>query len=411
MTEALVHRKIVLGVTGSIAAYKAAELASLLVHEGADVHVVTTQSALHFVGAATFRALTLNPVLTSIFDEPVDHKIAHIDLAQTAHAIVIAPATANILAKMAHGIADDLLSAVLLAATAPILAAPAMNPAMLAHPATQKNLATLRERGVIVIDPDYGALACRTEGQGRMAEPPRIMEEIRRVLTRSRDYEGVPVVITAGPTREALDPVRFLSNRSSGKMGYALAAEAAARGAVVTLITGPTPLHAPPGMEVIRVTTTREMLEAAERVFPTCRLFIGAAAPADYQAAHPVGFKRPKNGRPWTLELVETPDILATLGARKRGQVLVGFAAETQDLVEKAARKLRRKNLDLIVANDVTAPDAGFEVDTNTVTLIWPDGRQESLPNLPKPEVARRILDAVRPLVAAGREVKLDAED
>ncbi|MGC8668359.1 MAG: bifunctional phosphopantothenoylcysteine decarboxylase/phosphopantothenate--cysteine ligase CoaBC [Chthonomonadales bacterium] len=411
MNGPLSRRKIVLGVTGSIAAYKAAELASLLVHEGADVQVVATHNALRFVGAATFRALTLNPVLSVLFDEPIEGKIAHIDVAQAADAIVVAPATANILAKMAHGIADDLLSTILLAARAPILVAPAMNPVMLAHPATQANLSTLRQRGIIIIDPDYGILACRAEGQGRMAEPPRIVEAIRRVLTRIRDYEGVRVVVTAGPTREALDPVRFLTNRSSGKMGYALAAEAAARGASVTLITGPTALEPPYGVDVIRVTTTQEMLLASERAFEECRLFIGAAAPADYQSAHPADHKMHKTGRPRTLRLVETPDILATLGKRKRNQVLVGFAAETEDLLENAAGKLRRKNLDLIVANDVSAPGAGFEGDTNTVTLLWPDGRQEDLPNLPKREVARRILDAVHPLAATAGKAQGSTEE
>jgi len=404
MSGSLANKTIILGVTGSIAAYKAAELASLLVHEGADVRVIATRSALRFVGAATFRALTLNPVLSSVFDEPTEGKIAHIDLAQTAHAIVVAPATANILAKMAHGIADDLLSTVLLAATAPVLVAPAMNPVMLAHPATQANLHAIRQRGVTVVDPEYGILACRSEGQGRMAEPQRILEEIVRLASRARDYEGVRVVVTAGPTREPLDPVRFLSNRSSGKMGYALAASAAERGATVTLITGPTSLPVPPGVEVIRVTTTQEMLDAAARAFDECSLFIGAAAPADYRAAAPANQKRHKTGEPWSVHLVETPDILATLGARKHAQVLVGFAAETHDLLDRAMQKLRRKNLDLIVANDVSAPNAGFELDTNTVTLVWPDGSKEFLPNLPKSEVAHRILSAVQPRVTrAGR--------
>lgn len=402
MTESLTGKKIVLGVTGSIAAYKAADVASQLGHLGADVHVILTRHAAEFVAPATFRALTRNPVLSDLFDEPYDRQIAHIELAQQADLILVAPATANLIAKCAAGIADDLLASTLLAATVPILMAPAMNSAMLDHPATQENLRTLRNRGVDMVDPAYGLLACRTEGWGKLAPVEAIVQAVVERLSRAADLAGRRVVVTAGPTREAIDPVRFISNRSSGKMGYAIAEAAARRGAEVTLISGPVSLHAPAGATRIDVTTTEEMLEASRAAFAACDLFVSAAAPADFAPAAVAGRKIKKRaGNPLALTLRETPDILRALAQEKQRQIVVGFAAETNDLLENARAKMDPKGLDLLVANDVTAPGAGFEVDTNLVTLLWPDGRCESLPLLPKREVADRLLDAALALLPA----------
>ena len=397
--ESLAGRRITLGVTGSIAAYKAADLASQLVKLGASVHVILTKSAAEFIGPATFRALTHNPVLTSLFDEPFEGKIAHIELAQNTDLILVAPATADVIAKMATGIADDLLTSTLLAATAPVMVGPAMNTAMLEHPATTANLEALRNRGVQIIEAAHGILACRTEGPGKLAEVEDIVHAVLERIGRRGDYLGIRVVVTAGPTREPLDPVRYISNRSSGKMGYALAQEAMERGARVTLITGPTSIPVPGGLRVIPVLTTQEMLEATSRVFADSDLFISAAAPADYTVAEPLARKRKKSAGIWTLDLTETPDILSTLARGKKKQIVVGFAAETESLIANAAEKLKRKRLDLIVANDVSAPGAGFEVDTNVVTLLWPNGREERLPLLPKRSLAERILDAARPLL------------
>jgi phosphopantothenoylcysteine decarboxylase/phosphopantothenate--cysteine ligase len=397
----LTGKNIVLGVSGSIAAYKAADIASQLGHLGANVHVILTPHAAQFIGAATFRALTKNPVLSDLFEEPHDRQIAHIQLAQEADLILVAPATANVLAKMAHGIADDLLTTVLLAATAPILVAPAMNSVMLDHPATQANLQTLRERGVEFVDPAYGVLACKTEGWGKLAEVATIMQGAVDKLSRSRDLEGVSVLVTAGATREPLDPVRFLSNRSSGKMGYAVAAAALARGAKVTLVSGHTAIAPPAGVELVPVGTTEEMLAATQSQFADCDLLIATAAPADYTPVTVETKKIKKDAaRPeLTLHLRETPDILAALAPQKKNQIVVGFAAETDNVVEYATEKIRRKRLDLIVANDVSAEGAGFEVDTNIVTLVWPDGRCEHLSKMPKRQVADRLLDAVVGLV------------
>ncbi len=395
----LTDRTILLGVTGSIAAYKAADVASQLGHLGASVHTILTRSALRLIGEATFRGITLNPVLTDTFEEPYDRQISHIHLAQHSDLILVVPATANILAKMAHGIADDLLSTTLLAATAPILVAPAMNSAMLDHPATQANLETLRQRGVGIVEPQYGVLACRTEGEGKLAAAEDIVQAVVDRLTRRRDLAGVRVLVTAGATRELLDPVRFLSNRSSGKMGFALAQAAAERGAAVTVVAGYTTAPCPPGVELIGVGTTEEMLREVQARFGKCDTLIAAAAPADYEPVSMEAQKRKKSGGEWTLHLRETPDILGTLAAFRGSQVVVGFAAETEDLLDHAQEKLRRKKLDLIVANDVTAEGAGFESDTNVVTLVWPDGRSQPLPKQSKRAVADRILDALAGLL------------
>jgi phosphopantothenoylcysteine decarboxylase / phosphopantothenate---cysteine ligase len=399
--QPLSGRRVVLGVSASIAAYKAADVASQLGHLGADVHVILTKHAEEFVGSATFRALTRNPVLSGVFDEPFDRQIAHIQLAQESDLILLAPATANLLAKMAHGIADDLLTTVLLAATVPVMAAPAMNSAMLDHPATQANIELLRSRGVMFVDPAYGLLACRTEGWGKLADVQTIITAVTEHFRKAKDLEGYRVVVTAGATREPIDPVRFLSNRSSGKMGYAIAEAAALRGAEVTLVSGAASVTPPGNVAVVSVSTTEEMLRACEQAFAGCDLFIAAAAPSDYTAEEVAAskIKKGKAGQGFVLRLRETPDIVATLATRKKRQVVVGFAAETDDLLANAREKLVRKKLDLIVANDVTADGAGFGTETNVVTFLWPDGRTESLPTMPKREVAGRLLDTVRPLL------------
>jgi phosphopantothenoylcysteine decarboxylase/phosphopantothenate--cysteine ligase len=401
----LAGKRITLGVTGSIAAYKAADVASKLGQLGVDVHVVLTASAETFVGAATFRALTGNPVLSGVFDEPFDRQIAHIRLAQETDLILVAPATANLIAKMAHGLADDLLSTILLAATAPILVAPAMNVEMLRHPATLSNISLLKERGVEMVEPDFGVLACGSEGWGKLADTSRIVDAVVARLTRQQDLAGRRVLVTAGATREPLDPVRFLSNRSSGKMGFALAEAALDRGASVTVIAAHTTVDPPPGVEIHRVETTAELLEAACDRFDRCDILIAAAAPADYAPAELSSskIKKGSKGGEWTLPLKETPDVLAALSARRSSQLIVGFAAETERIQENARDKLSRKNLDLIVANDVTREDAGFDTDTNVVTLLFPDGRIEELPSLPKRVVADRVLDAIVSELTAGR--------
>ena len=404
----LAGKRVLLGVSGSIAAYKAADLCSRLGKLGASVHVILTAHAERFIGAPTLRALTRNPVLTDLFEEPETERIAHIDLAQSADLILVAPASANLLAKMALGLADDLLSTCLLAAplATPLLVAPAMNTVMWEHPATRSNLATLQERGVQVVQPGYGVLACQDVGYGKLADVDEIVQAVVDRLTPNRDLLGTRILLTAGATREPLDPVRFLSNRSSGKMGYAVAAAAAARGATVTLVSGYTTVAAPAGVEFVRVGSAEEMYRACAERFERCDLFIAAAAVADYtpETVAPQKLKKSAEeegaGEIRTLRLRQTTHILATLAARKRpGQIVVGFAAETENLLTNALAKLRSRNLDLVVANDVTQAGAGFDTDTNIVTLLWPDGRTEPLPLLTKREVAGRLLTALRPLL------------
>jgi phosphopantothenoylcysteine decarboxylase/phosphopantothenate--cysteine ligase len=401
MSEALAGKSILLGVSGSIAAYKAADLCSQLGKLDAEVHVVLTAHAAEFVGVSTFRALTRNPVLTDVFDEPHAKRIAHIDLAQSADLVLVAPASANLIAKMAHGLADDLLTTCLLATPppTPLLIAPAMNAVMWDHPATRANVAALVTRGVEVVQPGYGLLACQDIGYGKLAEVAEIVSAVVNRLAAPQDYAEKRLLITAGPTREPLDPVRFLTNRSSGKMGYAIAEAAARRGATVVLVSGQANLPAPYGVERILVGSAEEMLRACQERFAETNIFIAAAAVADYTpevvAAQKIK-KSEEGAEGLTLRLKRTADIVGTLAAQKRpGQVVVGFAAETEDLLAHAQAKLERKRLDLIVANDVTAEGAGFDVDTNIVTLLWSDGRRDALPKLPKREVARRLLDAL----------------
>ena len=385
---------IVLGVTGGIAVYKACELLRLLQKRGIDVFVVMTQNACRFVAPLTFETLSGHPVAVDTFDRPQTWEVEHIALAKRADLFLIAPATANIMGKMACGIADDMLSTTVMATRAPVLVAPAMNTGMWENAAVQQNVKTLRARGVEIVAPVSGHLACGDSGAGKLEDVAVIAERACELLFAKKDMEGLRVMVTAGPSREALDPVRYISNRSSGKMGYAIAQAAQKRGAEVTLLSGPVAIEAPQGVKLVPFTTTQELLDRASELAQEQDLLIQAAAPADYRAKEiaPQKIKK-QGGEPMTFTLVENPDVAATLGKAKRsGQVFVGFAAETNDVLAHARDKLARKNLDMIVANDVTRPGAGFDVDTNIVTLITKDG-QEALPMMSKAEVAQQILD------------------
>ena len=400
--SALAGKTIVLGVGGSISAYKAADLCSKLIQEEAHVLPILTAGALRFVGAATFWGLAAAPVSTDTFDTPFGpQEIAHLRYAELADLFLVAPASADLLARLAAGLCDDMLTSALLArADKPVLVAPAMNTDMWTHPATQTNRRTLEGFGYEFLEPGVGRLAEGVVGAGRLPEPPEIVEAVRDRLTQPRDLEGVSVLVTSGPTREMLDPVRFLSNRSSGKMGHAVAAEAAARGARVTLVSGPVALPPPPGIaRLARVTSAREMLDACREHAADADVVIAAAAVADYAPAEVAAQKIKKSdaeGSELHLTLRPTPDILLHLGRAKRpGQILVGFAAETEALEANALSKLRAKNLDLIVANDVSRDGAGFDVDTNIVTLIGADGAATPLPQMPKRAVAGAIWDWV----------------
>lgn len=385
---------VVLGVTGGIAVYKACELLRLLQKRGIDVFVVMTQNACRFVAPLTFETLSGHPVAVDTFDRPQTWEVEHIALAKRADLFLLAPATANIMGKMACGIADDMLSTTVMATRAPVLVAPAMNTGMWENAAVQQNVKTLRARGVEIVAPVSGHLACGDNGAGKLEDVAVIAERACELLFAKKDMEGLRVMVTAGPSREALDPVRYISNRSSGKMGYAIAQAAQKRGAEVTLLSGPVAIEAPQGVKLVPFTTTQELLDRASELAREQDLLIQAAAPADYRAKEiaPQKIKK-QGGEPMTFTLVENPDVAATLGKAKRsGQVFVGFAAETNDVLAHARDKLARKNLDMIVANDVTRPGAGFDVDTNIVTLITKDG-QEALPMMSKAEVAQRILD------------------
>ena len=389
-------KRVVLGVSASIAAYKAADLASQLVKSGIEVFPILTADAARFVQPATFRALTHHPCPIDIFEEPFPGEIAHIWLARNCDLFAIVPASMNVIARLANGLAEDMLTASALACTAPILLAPGMNTGMWNNPATRANLAKLRDYGYYFIEPTTGRLACRTEGVGRVADVATIFAAIQEMLARSDSWRGRRVLVTAGPTREPLDPVRFLSNRSSGKMGYAVAEAARIRGAEVTLISGPTALSQPGGMTFVRVETAAQMRDAVLTHAVQADVVIAAAAVADYRPAEMAAQKIKKGTERPALDLTENDDILALLGGQKRpGQILVGFAAETENLLANARRKMEAKNLNWIVANDVTAEGAGFDGDTNIVTLIGKQGQEISLPLLTKREVAERIWDAL----------------
>jgi phosphopantothenoylcysteine decarboxylase / phosphopantothenate---cysteine ligase len=392
---------VALGVTGCIGAYKACEVLRELQRRDVDVRVAMTAAATRFVTPMTFEALSRHPVFHDQWALGVNGDIRHVSLADEADLLLVAPATANILGKLARGIADDVLSTLALATRAPVVVAPAMNVNMFEHPAVQENLATLRARGVGVVEPGSGYLACGWLGKGRLAEVGEIVDAAMATLRRRHDLEGETVLVTAGPTVEDIDPVRFVSNRSSGRMGYRLAEAARDRGAKVILVSGPTGLAVPHGVELVAVRSAEDMQRAVgERVGPAT-VVIAAAAVSDYRPAAASAAKIKKTGGAATLELVRTPDILKGLGETKGGRVLVGFAAETEDLVANARKKLEAKNLDLVVANDVTAAGAGFGGDTNAVVLLRKGGGRVDVPLASKREVAERILDEVLAVRAA----------
>jgi phosphopantothenoylcysteine decarboxylase/phosphopantothenate--cysteine ligase len=394
-----VGARVLLGVSGGIASYKTAWLARLLTLAGAEVDVVMTPAALEFVGAITFEALTGREVHSEIFGP--GRALDHVKLARAATAIVVAPATADFCARAASGQANDLLTAILLAAKSPVLLVPAMNDQMWNHPQTKLNIAHLRSIGYHIVEPDTGNLAVgEGSGPGRMPEPETILAHIGWLLEDHRSFSGKRFVVTAGPTREPVDPVRFLTNHSSGKMGVAIATAAWRRGAEVVLVTGPTALAAPPGVCVVQVETTEQMRDAVAAELPNADALVMAAAPADFRAAAPAARKIKKASRPESLDLAPTVDILAsTKDARAKGMITVGFALETNDVLANGRAKLEAKSLDLLVANDATEAGAGFGVDTNRVTILARDGSQEELPLMPKSEVADAILDRVARLL------------
>jgi phosphopantothenoylcysteine decarboxylase/phosphopantothenate--cysteine ligase len=396
----LKDKTVLVGVAGGIAAYKAAELVRLLVTAGANVRVMMTRNATEFITPLTLQTLSQHPVATSTFSLTQESEIGHIQLADSADAIVIAPATADLIARAAAGFGDDLVTTVLLAARCPIAFAPSMNVHMYEHPTVVENLGRLRARGATIIEPGSGALACGYEGQGRLADPAVIVEELARILAM-RDLATERILITAGPTQEPIDPVRFVSNRSTGKMGFAIARAAWRRGAEVRLVAGPSAQPTPHGVERIDVVTAADLLSATSRTFPWCSTLIMAAAVADFRPQNPAEQKIKKNPDGMTLELAPIADEMPRLAARKGNRLLIGFAAETEDLEVNALDKLRRKKLDLIVGNDVSRSDAGFAVDTNIVTMLGADGLTETTPKLMKEDVGDVILDRLLKLRAA----------
>ena len=388
----LANKTVILGITGSIAAYKAADIASKLTQAGAEVRVVMTESAARFITPLTLSSITGRPVVTGMWELASEFSIEHVALAEAADVVVIAPATANIIAHLAAGIADDMLSCTVLATSVPIILAPAMDINMFKNPVTQENLAKLKARGFIIVGPGYGRLASDKIGLGRLAEISQILDTTKQVLGRSSDLAGRCIVVTAGGTREPIDPVRYIGNRSSGKMGYALAQAAKGRGAQVGLITATTSLAEPTGVEVIPVETAFQMKKAVLKAVKGVDALIMAAAVADYQPESFAEAKIKKESSSLTLELTRTPDILAEV---KGDFIRVGFAAESEDTLANAQKKLKEKKLDLIVANDITDADSGFGVDTNKVTIIDGKGKVEALPLMTKKEVADRVLDKV----------------
>ncbi|MDA8234093.1 MAG: bifunctional phosphopantothenoylcysteine decarboxylase/phosphopantothenate--cysteine ligase CoaBC [Clostridia bacterium] len=395
----LANKCIVVGVSGGIAAYKAAEVVSRLVKLGAEVHVIMTESAQKFIAPLTFQTLSRQRVVTCMWDEPKEWEVQHVALADKADAFLIAPATANIIGKIANGIADDMLSTTVMATSAPVIMAPAMNVHMYANPVVQDNIGKLARLGVHFVEPGVGLLACGYSGKGRLAEVEEIINKVVAVVNSCQDLAGKKVLVTAGPTREVIDPVRFISNRSTGKMGYAIARAARERGAEVVLVSGPTNLDAPAGVQVIQVGAALEMYQQVQEHYPDAHVVIKSAAVADYRPKEVSDRKVKKKEGDLTIELERNPDILLELGQNKGDKILVGFAAETNDLVAYARDKITRKNLDFIVANDVTQPGAGFGADTNIVKLLFPGGQIEELPQLTKDQVANVILDKVVGLI------------
>ncbi|GED30739.1 bifunctional phosphopantothenoylcysteine decarboxylase/phosphopantothenate--cysteine ligase CoaBC [Brevibacillus centrosporus] len=396
----LAGKRIVLGVSGGIAAYKAAALTSKLTQAGAIVHVILTENAQKFVQPVTFQALSHQPVHTDTFNEPDPHVISHIDLADKADLVLVAPATANIIGKIANGIADDMLTTTLLATKAPVMVAPAMNVNMYGHPAVQANMEKLVQYGYRFVEPGVGLLACGWIGKGRLAEPEEIVEAVAAFFAeqnqpRPQDLQDKLVLVTAGPTREKIDPVRYITNHASGKMGYAIAEAARDRGARVVLVSGPTALPKPTGVQFVAVESVQEMFDAVMEYLPESDIVIKSAAVSDYRPKTVQEHKMKKGDGPLVLELDKAPDILRTVGERKTKQFVVGFAAETQDVIKYAQDKLEKKNLDMIVANNVLAEGAGMGSDTNIVTLLTRAGEIVELDKLSKRDVADKLLDAV----------------
>ncbi|MEJ2658229.1 MAG: bifunctional phosphopantothenoylcysteine decarboxylase/phosphopantothenate--cysteine ligase CoaBC [Desulfobacterales bacterium] len=394
MKSVFENKNIVLGVSGGIAAYKSAELLRLFIKEGARVRVIMTRNALAFVGPITFEALSGQPVCTSLFEKSDDASIKHIEWAEKADAVVIAPATADIIGKLAGGIADDALSTFMLAVTCPAIICPSMNTHMYESNAVQRNLETLRSDGYFVIDPEAGKLACGTTGPGRLPEPEDILDRTAYYLT-PKDLKDKKILVTAGPTQEPIDPVRFISNPSSGKMGFAVARAAEHRGAKVTLISGPTNLLGPNNVAVIRVNTAQEMARAVFEHIKYSDILIKAAAVSDYRPANRAEQKIKKEKEQLVLPLERTQDILKEIGRKNKEKILVGFAAETERIEQYSQQKLAEKNLDIIVGNIVGHPGSGFDADTNTVTLFYRDGKKENLPKMTKKDVANLLLDRI----------------
>ena len=398
MTEEILSGKtVLLGVSGGIAAYKSAMLASRLVKLGADVHVIMTANATEFVGVHTFESLTGNRVCTDTFDRLYERKTEHIALADAADLLLIAPATANVLAKCARGIADDMLTTVTLACTCPKMAAPAMNTKMYENQVTQDNLSLLRGYGWEILEPGAGWLACGATGKGRMPEPDDLVDAVLLAIGHEKDMQGLKVLVTAGPTRESLDPVRFISNHSTGTMGYAIARAAAIRGASVTLVSGPTSLDCPAGVERIDIQSAKDMYEAVTSAFPACDIIVKAAAVADWRPARVSSqkIKKTDDGAPMVLELERTDDILASIsGQRRPGQFICGFSMETTDVLENSRKKLEKKGLDMIAANSVSESGSGFGTGTNHIVLITKE-TQTDIPLMSKEKAAFRLLDEI----------------
>ncbi|MDM7986103.1 MAG: bifunctional phosphopantothenoylcysteine decarboxylase/phosphopantothenate--cysteine ligase CoaBC [Smithella sp.] len=401
----LANKKIVLGITGGIAAYKAAELVRALIKTGAQVKVIMTKNAQEFITPLTMQTLSQNRVYTDMFVPADKFDMAHIELAEFADAFVIAPATANIIGKIACGIGDDLLSTTIMAQDKPTLICPAMNDKMLANPVVQENISKLKNLGYVFMESAEGELACKTKGKGRLPDIEDIVEAITNLLT-PKDLKGSKILITAGPTEEPLDPVRFITNLSSGKMGYALATAAQRRGADVTLVSGPTHLPPPPAAEIIKVRTAKEMYQAVMDHYVNATVIIKAAAVADYCPSTTAAEKIKKDKKNISLELKNNPDIIAEVGKHKGNRILVGFAMETQNLLVNATEKLRKKNMDLIVANNLREEGAGFRTDTNVITIIDRDGKTEALGKMTKMEAADAILDRVKKIMKKGNRKK-----
>ncbi|TDJ49603.1 MAG: bifunctional phosphopantothenoylcysteine decarboxylase/phosphopantothenate--cysteine ligase CoaBC [Nitrospina sp.] len=400
MADSLNGRKIVLGVSGGIAAYKAVELLRLLTKAGASVHVVMTASAKKFVTPLTFATLSGHPVYHEIFDSEHSAAMEHLQVSENADLLIIAPATANTLGKLANGLADDPLSTLFTGYDGTVLVAPAMNDKMWAHAAVQENIRKMKRMGVHVMNPEPGELACGVTGLGRLAEPADMVREIQQLLAQQSDLQGIKFLVTAGPTREHLDPVRFITNRSSGKMGYAVARQAVKRGAEVVLISGPTHLEPPPGVQLQPCQRAQEMHSLVMKHLPDCDVLVMTAAVGDFSPAEVQKEKMKKSDQPLVLHFLPTVDILQAVAAKKTGQFVVGFAAESENVVQSAQEKLKRKQLDLIVANNISAPGIGFQSDNNQVTLIDSAATIEALPLMSKVEIADILLDRIKSKIA-----------